>query len=1336
MAKSIADVMEQELNDILKRRAHQIRPRQGGPEAGPDKPVEPVQVGGANIDDKMMQLRLRMLNEHVTGLAISGGGIRSGTFAVGFLQGLANLGLLGRFDYLSTVSGGGYAGGWLAAWLKREGDVRNVERQLDYSRIHQAEAERLYFRWDAVPKQVVDEEPEPLRHLRAYSSYLFPRPGVLSGDTWAVVMIWLRNVAINLTMLFPLTMLLVLMTRLAVFCYDAINADQVQNVAWGWTSAVSLLVLGLLGGELAFLLNAVALAEFRGRNANRPPRTTNQANAERARARRVVVASLVAAFGLTASSRWLLWNLADWLGRPGAAPTSDTAVGQIWGQITAHLDLLELPSFFLVMLLFATFMAIGAFILGRRNRTIDWKSGHRFVLAAAMSGATGGFLFVLVLGMVRAFARMNRPDLMATFAVPGALAVVIGSTIIEVAIAGRSMTEAEREWWGRYSARLGIVSALWLLGMGAAIYLPAAFLAGGTAVRVAIASGWLGTSAFGVLTGRYVLPKLQPRGGGRTLARVAELAPPIFLLGLIGLVGLIASLLLNVPGLNAPHGDDLGPFAYYLAGVRGTHWWTILIWSVFFGLLAALGLLLVDVDLFSLHAMYANRLIRCYLGASRPRRSWQGRWGQPRDQATNAGAPSLSERDPMPPLRDENPVTGFDSADDMPLSDLTIGGTWPIDGGKKRTYWGPYLLINTTINLVAGADLAWRDRKGDSFLLSSRFCGSKSVGYAEVDGNDAETRANLTLGRSIAISGAAVDPNMRFYQSPSLTALLSIFNARLGAWMENPYNPKGEWRAEHARFGGWLWTELTGGTDGNGRYVHLSDGGHFENMGVYELIRRRCRYIVALDAGDEATASDSNLAILMRLCRIDFGIRVQIDLGPLRPQGPERLTRSHVAIGRIRYDDADQGQLPGVLVYVRISMTGDEPADLLNYALQDTNFPYQPTDLRQSFDEEQFECYRCLGDHVATDVFESTVNLVPDTAETEHKEYVSRLFSGLQARWADAPETQDEDFVASTQAWIELQRDLRSDAKLARLSSELFPGLAFVAEPNIPASDYARAELHAVSQMLQIMENTWLSLGLRRRSDLPMNRGWINVFRQWANTPTFQRLWPELRPEYGSEFVRFCQNELHLAAPAPRLVQLPNLRAQLPNGGFEKKAIDDLSREYRGEWPAPETAAASLTDLLDRAETLAKAGKPPVWLIVQDRPPDVGGEAFVVGIILAAKHTGQQMEAIFPGYRAPDDARFLDPKTKEPIEFFVWMRRGYRSTNLGAPCVREVLKKHLPEVLGKDPLPTLWARYPKSGEHGDNDAERGTWLTFHARFDFRRQSPAMGKTWKSTLLVR
>src|SRR5262249_42807374 len=158
-----------------------------------------------------------------------------------------------------------------------------------------------------------------------------------------------------------------------------------------------------------------------------------------------------------------------------------------------------------------------------------------------------------------------------------------------------------------------------------------------------------------------------------------------------------------------------------------------------------------------------------------------------------------------------------------------------------------------TLNLVAGQELAYQDRKGESFVLTPDYCGSTSTGYARTvpkQGADEPTDPRaLSLGRAITISGAAVDPNMRNYQSPGLTTLLSLLNVRLGWWIQNPWtvDPDHEeprrWSADGPWSVSYLLREALGLTRADRDYVHLSDGGHFENTGAYELIRRRCRYV-------------------------------------------------------------------------------------------------------------------------------------------------------------------------------------------------------------------------------------------------------------------------------------------------------------------------------------------------------------------------------------------------------------------------------------------------------------------------------------------------------------
>ncbi|MGA7411919.1 MAG: patatin-like phospholipase family protein, partial [Bryobacteraceae bacterium] len=128
------------------------------------------------------------VEENLVGLAVSGGGIRSATFALGVLEGLKHFGLLPKIDYLSTVSGGGYIGAWLSANCKRAASHQELE-WLDKE-----------SNW----KSSVD-------HLRRYSNYLSPTLGFFSADTWSVGAIWLRN-----TILVQLTVILAIAVALLV----------------------------------------------------------------------------------------------------------------------------------------------------------------------------------------------------------------------------------------------------------------------------------------------------------------------------------------------------------------------------------------------------------------------------------------------------------------------------------------------------------------------------------------------------------------------------------------------------------------------------------------------------------------------------------------------------------------------------------------------------------------------------------------------------------------------------------------------------------------------------------------------------------------------------------------------------------------------------------------------------------------------------------------------------------------------------------------------------------------------------------------------------------------
>lgn len=253
------------------------------------------------------------------------------------------------------------------------------------------------------------------------------------------------------------------------------------------------------------------------------------------------------------------------------------------------------------------------------------------------------------------------------------------------------------------------------------------------------------------------------------------------------------------------------------------------------------------------------------------------------------------------------------------------------------------------------------------------------------------------MGTAMAISGAAFNSNSGFHTSPSLAFLLTAFNVRLGWWIGSPANKK-TWRNSSPKIGLWcLLKELTAQTKTDADYLLLSDGGHFENMGLYELIRRRCRYIVVSDAEEDAKFKLEGIGGAIRKCRVDFGVVIDLDIEALQPLGDPAKSRLHYSIGKILYPEhlpdstegASSGENPcGVLVYIKSSITGDESVDIAEFRKRQPHFPHNST-ANQFFDESHFESYRALGHHAAQQIFgkdakevlEQKADLVPTLQE-------------------------------------------------------------------------------------------------------------------------------------------------------------------------------------------------------------------------------------------------------------------------------------------------------------------------------------------------------------------
>jgi hypothetical protein len=220
---------------------------------------------------------------------------------------------------------------------------------------------------------------------------------------------------------------------------------------------------------------------------------------------------------------------------------------------------------------------------------------------------------------------------------------------------------------------------------------------------------------------------------------------------------------------------------------------------------------------------------------------------------------------------------------------------------------------------------------------------------------------------------------MGYHSSPAVTFLLALFNIRLGWWLGNP-GPDGDstFDTPGPRFApGPMIAEAFGLTDDKSEYVYLSDGGHFENLGLYEMVLRRCRTIVVSDAGEDAGFSYEDLGNAIGKIRIDLGVPIRFQKIAMRPRTEGEAfdlgalptpPLPYFAVGRIGYSCVDYLETPGdlgpeadgLLIYVKASLNGTEPVDVFHYAKAHPAFPHEST-ANQLFSESQLESYRELG---------------------------------------------------------------------------------------------------------------------------------------------------------------------------------------------------------------------------------------------------------------------------------------------------------------------------------------------------------------------------------------
>lgn len=264
---------------------------------------------------------------------------------------------------------------------------------------------------------------------------------------------------------------------------------------------------------------------------------------------------------------------------------------------------------------------------------------------------------------------------------------------------------------------------------------------------------------------------------------------------------------------------------------------------------------------------------------------------------------------------------------------------------------GPFQIINTTLNTTSSTDSRLRARNGDNMVLTPLYCGSSATGYRRTANY---LRGQLTLSTAFSVSGAAVDPDTYATRSRSVSFLMALLNVRLGIWVANPRHAP-----RRLRWPAWyvlMLREMLGvGLSEKETHVHLADGGHFENLGLYELLRRRCRYIIVSDAGADPDTTLADLGQAVQRARADFGAEVDLCADPLFHSGQGLRRQAHL-VGNVLYADGTHGEI----LYLKALLRENLGADIYAYWRTNPEFPNQPT-ANQFYGELQFDSYRELG---------------------------------------------------------------------------------------------------------------------------------------------------------------------------------------------------------------------------------------------------------------------------------------------------------------------------------------------------------------------------------------
>ncbi|WFU41934.1 cell division protein [Bradyrhizobium sp. CB82] len=890
----------------------------------------------------------------VVGLALSGGGIRSSAVCLGILQALNHHDVIKRIDYLSTVSGGGYIGSSMTATM-------TVAKRFVFGQPPNPGAK-------SAKASEVSDTPE-VGHIRNYSNYLVPAG---ARDLLTGLAIVVRGLVANVGLTLPIVLLLAVVTIISNPARSALYAANVFGVSVNndcdrlhWISE-RIGFFSLIGVVLGLAIYVVGRLRY-GAPSRQYGDTFDEIRRDRwelfAYGAGIAITLGVICdlarfmpvdhFGLTLTASiagmvmffwWAIWRshlpanrLQEFRGLRIQQDNSTPAV------LFSHLP--TIAATYLVLLFLIAFFEFQPFMIA-----------EMFDNADAASDAGLGVVAGIAVTWLKSLAAITAP-------------IAAAVTLFRQQFAGLLKGKGTSDWLAIALAHAANL-AIWIAG---------------AALPLLIWIAYLYLTFWGITNDKLLPQRVCPNAVTEwpTLDQIDTVRrSKTHLTGTLQFDSDAGTLSAEIkdrttqrthtrknregrqiehaPGwVNSASGTISQALrSFGLAGtidavklrLGANVRWSVIALYLIFAIVLFRGSWSLAPNANSLHRLYRDRLSKAFLFKPLPRNEHAAQTDVRYKPARNVA--SIDQGRDLEPL------------DELKLSSLCAHGK----------LHAPYHLINTALN-IQGSDFAnRRGRNADFFVFAPLCVGSEATGYAPTLKFESGDRG-LDLATALAISGAAASSNMGSDSIRALTPTLALLNVRLGFWLRNPRYAEnnGEVRRRPSPF--YLWSEISGRLYENSDAVYLTDGGHIENLGVYELLRRRCRVIIAVDAEADAPMNFSSLVTLQRYARIDLGIIIDLPWSPIRTctlgwmacnagkpptPPPDSSGGPHVAIGTIDYGGANIGYL----IYIKSSLTGDENDYIRDYARRYERFPHESTG-DQFFSEEQFEVYRALGFHIA-----------------------------------------------------------------------------------------------------------------------------------------------------------------------------------------------------------------------------------------------------------------------------------------------------------------------------------------------------------------------------------